>query len=63
MKDKDGFVIRCIHSQWREINDRGDDECVCLKYQRVGYHVCYADEYCRDYEPLEKESEDVIQQI
>ena len=54
MKDKDGFDIRCKHSKWVEINERGDEDIVCWKYKMSGYHFCYCDEYCKDYEPMEK---------
>ena len=48
MRDKDGFVIRCIHSHFQVINENDDAEFVCRKY---GGHFCYGDEDCKGYEP------------
>ena len=53
MKDKDGFLIRCVHSDWKIIDDHDNHDYVCTKYNTAGYHVCYCDEYCKDYEPHE----------
>lgn len=55
MKDKDGFTIRCKHSEWRIINDQEDQDFVCDRFgtDALGYHMCFGDEFCRYYEPNE----------
>ena len=53
MRDKDGFLIRCKHSEWRIIDNRDNKDYVCLKFPTYNYssHQCYADENCRYYVP------------
>lgn len=57
MKDKDGFDIRCVHSDWMVIDNRDNKDFVCRKFPTYNYsaHLCYADENCRYYEPDSKE--------
>jgi len=59
MKDKDGFVIRCKHSDWKIIDDAENQDYVCTHFDTniISYHACYADEYCRFYEPIKGEEE------
>lgn len=58
MKDADGFNIRCIHSDWKIIDERDNHDFVCLRYFMGGTHYCYADEHCKDYKPDIKEKRD-----
>lgn len=53
MKDKDGFTIKCKNSDWKIIDEQDNHDYVCLRFgcAVMKYHVCYADEYCRYYEP------------
>ena len=51
MRDKDGVVIRCKHSDWRMIDDSENQDYVCVRFKTTGYHECYGDELCRFYEP------------
>ncbi len=53
MKDKDGFQIRCIHSEWKIIDQNDNKDFVCTKYNTCGYHECYGNDYCRDYKPVD----------
>lgn len=55
MKDKDGFLIRCEHCEWKIINDKEEQDFVCQKFGSsvIDYHICFADENCRYYEPKE----------
>ena len=52
MKDKDGFQVRCIFSDWKIIDPRDNKDFVCTKYVTTGYHLCYGDDYCKDYKPV-----------
>lgn len=54
-RDKDGFLIRCKYCEWKIINDRDDQDFVCGKFgdRIIDYHICYANELCRYYEPKE----------
>lgn len=60
MKDKDGFYIRCKHSDWQIIDDRDNKDFVCGKFgcRITGYHLCFADEHCLHYVPDIKEDSD-----
>jgi len=53
MKDKDGFTIRCKHSDWQIVDERDNKEFVCLKFPTFNFSArrCYADETCKYYEP------------
>lgn len=53
MKDKNGFLIRCKHCEWKIINDKEEQDFVCQKFGSsvIDYHICFADEHCRYYEP------------
>ena len=53
MKDKNGFTIKCIHSDWKVIDMRDNKDYVCQKFPTLNFkaHECYADEYCRFYKP------------
>ena len=44
MRDKDGFIIKCVHTKWQYEND--DPEFVCKVW--AGYY-CYGDENCPRY--------------
>lgn len=59
MKDKDGYEIRCIHSDWKIIDKRDNKDYVCTKYScyRTGWHICHCDDLCKDYKPITNESE------
>jgi len=54
MKDKDGFDIRCIDSEWKIVDSRDNKDYVCTRYgnKMLGYHICYCDENCKDYRPV-----------
>lgn len=54
MKDKDGFTIKCIYSDWQIINDDWDHDDVCMNERSGLLKRCYADESCPYYKP-EKE--------
>lgn len=49
MRDEKGFLIRCIHSDWKIINERDDKDYVCTFFPTYNYsaHICYADEQCK----------------
>ena len=53
MRDKDGFEIRCIHSDWKIIDNNDNHDYVCLREKGwlTGYHLCYCDEHCKFYLP------------
>ena len=53
MKDKDGFTIKCKKSDWKIIDERDNHDFVCTHFGGgiTVCHICYADEYCRLYEP------------
>lgn len=53
MRDKDGFLIQCKHCEWKIIDNQENQDYVCGIFgkQMIGYHVCFADEYCNRYEP------------
>ena len=53
MRDKNGLLIRCKHSDWKIIDDAENHDYVCTHFgdKIISYHACYADEYCRFYEP------------
>lgn len=55
MKDKDGFTVRCKHSDWKIIDEKENQDYVCMKFPTYNYkfHCCYGDEYCRYYEPVD----------
>ena len=53
MKDKDGFTIKCIYSEWRCIDDFWNHDFVCCEN---GYR-CYGDETCKRYKPEEESDE------
>lgn len=56
MRDKDGFIIKCKHSDWQIIDDDWNHEDVCLMYGNGLYrYICYADEHCEHYVPDVKE--------
>ena len=57
MKDKDGFNIKCIHSEWMIYDSRDNKDFICRKYATVGYHHCFCDEFCNDYKPEGHECE------
>ena len=56
MKDKDGFDIRCEHSEWMIYDGRDNKDFICLRYgsRITGYHHCYCDENCKDYVPIRR---------
>jgi len=49
MRDKDGFLIKCKHSNWEIYNERDDEDDIC--HTIYGIRHCYADEKCKYYEP------------
>ena len=51
MKDKDGFTVKCVHSDWKIIDDRDNHDFICLRLIMSGNHYCYGDELCRYYVP------------
>lgn len=51
MRDKDGFVIKCIYSDWKITNEKDDKDFICCNARMKNHHQCYADEYCRYYAP------------
>lgn len=55
MRDNDGFLIRCEHSDWKIIDNRDNKDFVCCVFgdKTSGRHLCYADEHCKFYEPKE----------
>ena len=59
MKDKDGFDIRCVNSEWMIIDDRDNKDFVCQKFPTYNYgaHHCFCDENCQYYKPY-KEGDD-----
>ena len=59
MRDKDGFEIRCKHTDWKIIDKQENKDYVCTKYgsRMNGYHICYCDEHCQSYEPIKEEEE------
>ena len=60
MRDKDGFEIRCIHSDWKIIDNNDNHDYVCCRDSSwiTGYHYCYCDEHCKYYKPDIKEETD-----
>ena len=60
MKDKDGFDIRCKHTDWKIIDKRDNKDYVCSLYGNRwdGYHICFCDEHCKSYEPIKEETDD-----
>lgn len=58
MRDKDGFIIKCKHTDWQIVDarDNHDDVCTCIDIVAPGYTLrCYADEKCPCYEPKIRE--------
>lgn len=55
MKDKDGFTIKCIYSDWQIYDEQDNKDFICRRYFTAGYHHCYGDELCRDYKPEVKD--------
>lgn len=55
MRDKEGLEIRCKYSDWKVVDQRDNRDFVCTKYCAGGTHLCYCDEYCRDYVPAKME--------
>ena len=53
MRDKDGFIIKCIESEWMIYNDRDDEDDICRMFG--GYKHCYGDESCPHYRPERRE--------
>lgn len=53
MRDKDGFMIRCIHSDWEIVDNFDNKDFVCGKIPTYNYSAikCYGDEYCKYYKP------------
>ncbi len=51
MRDAEGFIIKCKHSEWRIINEVWDHDDVCTFYPNYSNLFCYADERCAHYEP------------
>lgn len=59
MRDEKGFLIRCIHSEWRIIDAQDNKDYVCMNELLTLEHYCYADEQCRLYNPdIKKERKD-----
>ena len=52
LKDAEGFDIRCIYSDWKIIDGRDNKDYVCTRYFTAGNHICYCDNYCKDYKPI-----------
>lgn len=46
MKDKDGFTMPCIHSEWQVSDNHGNKDFVCTMFKG---HICYGDDLCRYY--------------
>ena len=44
MRDKDGFIIKCVHTDWRYENDEPE----FVRKVWAGYY-CYGDENCPRY--------------
>ena len=59
MKDEE---VRCIHSDWKIIDEREHQDYVCVRdgCWVTGYHLCYCDEHCRHYEPIKEKAYDEI---
>ena len=51
MKDKDGFTIQCIHSDWQIYDSRDNKDFICGIFgnRLDGYHHCFGDEHCKYY--------------
>lgn len=54
MKDKDGFTIKCEHTEWQIFDERDNKDYICQKYPRRIF--CYGDDNCPYYKPIRKES-------
>lgn len=59
MKDKDGFTIQCINSDWQIVDNRDNKDFVCLMFgdKISGRHLCYGDEHCKYYCPVKQVKE------
>ena len=53
MRDKHGFIIPCVNTEWRIIDQRDNHDFVCMRFgdRMSGYHLCHGDENCRYYKP------------
>ena len=53
MRDEEGFLIPCKHTDWKIVDDQENHDYVCMYFGNgtTGYHMCYGDENCRYYEP------------
>lgn len=55
MNDKDGHIKRCKYSDLKFVNNYDNKDFVCTNERLRLEHLCYADEYCRFYQPDTKE--------
>lgn len=51
MKDKDGFTIKCIYSDWQIYDKQDNKDFICRMFgdRWSGYHHCYGDDNCKYY--------------
>ena len=56
MKDKDGFTIKCIYTDWQIYDSQDNKDFMCQMYS--GRIHCYGDDHCKYYEPVRKERDD-----
>lgn len=58
MRDADGFIIRCKHSNWQIVDADDNYDDVCLFYPYYHNLRCYGDERCAHYVPDVKKQEE-----
>ena len=46
MKDKDGFTIKCIHTEWQIYDSFDNKDFMCQQYPHLH---CYGDDSCEYY--------------
>ena len=49
---------KCKYSEWRYVNNNEERDFVCVKWTWCGAKECYADKYCRYYEPEDLNNDD-----
>ena len=48
------FGERCKYAEWRVVDDHDNKDFVCTRFTATGYHVCYCNDQCIQYEPQAK---------
>ena len=54
------FAARCKYAEWRVVDDHDDKDFVCTRFTSTGYHVCFCDNHCKEYEPVKIKEEGQI---